>query len=237
MQTHEAYQNRPKSGEQEGRYRRGVGVAFGQWFYFYDPDTMVRLETSADGFTVKMATQDIGNGVKTSLARIVAEAFGIRPEAVNIEVGSSELPHGPSAAGSRVTASVYAPTEEASVLMRDRLFGLIAEEFELENAWFEDGGIKHKDGMLTWEEALGKIPPQQVEIKRGGDIMDRRRHHVSTGDIIDISKISGYDKITKTDEGGYRIGAQVKLDTIANDKNLIEHYPGLAMATRYSFWQ
>lgn len=169
VEHHDAYRNRPQVGEQTGRIRRGIGVAFGQWLYFYDPETTVRLETSADGFTVKMATQDIGNGVKTSLARIVADTFGIAPEKVNIEIGSTDHPHGPGAAGSRVTASVYAPTEEASVLMRDRLFGLIAEEFDLENAWFEDGGIKHKGGVLTWEEALAKIPPQHVEVKRGAD--------------------------------------------------------------------
>lgn len=85
---------------------------------------------------------------------------------------------------------------------------------------------------LTMASSLEEANSASGEIRAGGtDIMDRRRHHVSTGDIIDISQISGYDSITMTNDGGYRIGAQVKLDTIANDKNLIEHYPGFAMAT------
>lgn len=85
---------------------------------------------------------------------------------------------------------------------------------------------------LTMATSIDEAQNAQGEILAGGtDLMDRRRHHVSTGDIIDISQIGGLDKIESTSEGGYSIGANVKLDTIANDKNLIEHYPGLAMAS------
>jgi len=85
---------------------------------------------------------------------------------------------------------------------------------------------------LTMATTLEEAQNATGEIRAGGtDIMDRRRHHVSTGDIIDISKIDGYNSISATDDGGYQIGAQVKLDTIANNKDLIEKYPGFAMAT------
>lgn len=104
-----------------------------------------------------MATQDIGNGVKTSLTRIVAQTFGVEPESINLEIGSSKHPHGPTAGGSRVTPSVYTPTEQASQLMKDRLFGVVAEEFDLNNPSFVDGGLQHQDGFLSWEEALQTI--------------------------------------------------------------------------------
>jgi len=227
VEKHEAWQNRPKTGEQDGRYRRGVGIAFGQWFYFYDPDTTVRLETSSDGFTVKMATQDIGNGVKTSLARIVAETFGVRPEDVNIEIGSTKHPHGPGAAGSRVTPSVFAPTEEASHLMRDRLFGVIAEEFDLENAWFEDGGIKHKGGKISWDEAFDKIPPQSVEIRRGGD------GTVQTIGFNVMKRVMGLDLMFGQGLSQGAVIAEVEVDTLLGKTKVTRVWENLAVGRAY----
>jgi xanthine dehydrogenase YagS FAD-binding subunit len=69
------------------------------------------------------------------------------------------------------------------------------------------------------------------EIRAGGtDVMDRRRHHISSGDIVDVSRLKGYDTITTTDDEGLKIGAMVKVDTVANDPKVIEGYPGLAIA-------
>jgi len=85
---------------------------------------------------------------------------------------------------------------------------------------------------LTMATTLEEAQSASGEIRAGGtDIMDRRRHHVSTGDIIDISKVDGYNTISATKGGGYQIGASVKLDTVANNPDLIENYPGFAMAT------
>lgn len=85
---------------------------------------------------------------------------------------------------------------------------------------------------LTMASTLEEATTASGEIRAGGtDLMDRRRHHISSGDIIDISKIDDMGKIERTADGGYNIGASVKLHTIATDKNLIEHYPGLAMAS------
>jgi xanthine dehydrogenase YagR molybdenum-binding subunit len=170
VEQHEAYKARPKPASQTGqRYRRGIGISFGQWVYIYDPDTTVCLETSPSGFTIKLGTQDMGNGVRTSLARIVAQNFGVAPESINLEIGSSTYPHGPTSGGSRVTPSIYTPTEQASQLMKDRLFGVVAEEFDLNDPVVVEGGIRHQGGFLSWEEALRKAPPQHVEVKRGGD--------------------------------------------------------------------
>lgn len=228
VENHDEYKNRPKVGEQDGRYRRGIGVAFGQWLYIYDPDTIVRLETSSDGFAVKMATQDIGNGVRTSLARIVAQAFGILPDQVNVEVGSTDYPHGPGAAGSRVTVSIFAPTEEASHLMRDRLLGVIGEEYNLDNAWLEDGGIRHKDGFIPWEEALQKIPPQQVEIKRGAD--DSLTQRVG---FQFAKRLMGLDLMFGQGMSQGAVIAEVEVDTLLGKTKVTRVWENLAIGRAY----
>lgn len=70
------------------------------------------------------------------------------------------------------------------------------------------------------------------EIRAGGtDIMDRRRHGVSSGDMVDISRLTGYEAIAPLDDGGLKLGAMVKLDAIANNQTVIDGYPGLAIAS------
>ncbi len=165
----EVWRHRPPPGSQSGRFRRGVGLACGNWFYFYDPETRVELAAAPDGFRIATATQEIGNGVRTVLSNAVAEVFGIGPELVQVDIGNSQLPHGPIAGGSRVTASVFAPVREVAEAMRDRLFGQAAEELDLAEARIAEGGIAHRDGFLNWAEVLQKVPPQQAEARRGPD--------------------------------------------------------------------
>ncbi len=229
VEQHEAYQQRPKPETQtDQRYRRGIGISFGQWFYFYDPDTIIRLETSSAGFTIKTATQDMGNGVKTSLARIVAQTFGVEPESINIEIGSSKLPPGPTSGGSRVTPSVYAPTEQASKLMKDRLFGVVAEEYDLENPTFVDGGLQHKGGFLSWQEALQTVPPQHVEIKRGGDNLVQGAMHG-----IVFKRVLGLDIMMGQGSAQGAVIAEVEVDTLLGKVKVTRVWENLAIGRAY----
>jgi xanthine dehydrogenase YagS FAD-binding subunit len=85
---------------------------------------------------------------------------------------------------------------------------------------------------LTMATTVAAVQAASGEIRAGGtDIMDRRRHHISSGDIVDVSRIDGFDTITVTDGGGLKIGAMVRLNTVANDQAVIEGYPGLAIAS------
>ncbi|MEM7034550.1 MAG: FAD binding domain-containing protein [Chloroflexota bacterium] len=85
---------------------------------------------------------------------------------------------------------------------------------------------------LTMATSIAEAQTASGEIRAGGtDIMDRRRHHISKGDILDVSRLAGYDTMTTTNDDGLKIGAMVKLDTVANDQQVIAGYPGLAIAS------
>ncbi|MEM7346723.1 MAG: FAD binding domain-containing protein [Chloroflexota bacterium] len=85
---------------------------------------------------------------------------------------------------------------------------------------------------LTMATTVADTQAASGEIRAGGtDLMDRRRHHISSGDIVDVSRLAGYDTITAMDNGGLKIGAMVKLDTVANHQIVVEGYPGLAIAS------
>lgn len=163
------WQARTLPATKSARFRRGVGVAFGHWLYLYDPDTTIQLNASPEGFRIRTATQDIGNGVRTTLARIVGAVFGLAPTHVQVEIGDTQYPHGPIAGGSRVTPSVFDPTRQAALQMRERLFGLAAEELDLENAQAEAAGIRHAGGLIPWLDVVKQTPPQELLVRRGGD--------------------------------------------------------------------
>jgi xanthine dehydrogenase YagR molybdenum-binding subunit len=95
---------------QSGRYRRGVGVATGYWLYLWQPGSKVELAVKGGRIIASTATQDIGQGSRTVIANTVAHEFGLEPHDIEVRIGDSDLPEGPGAGGSRVTASVIPPT-------------------------------------------------------------------------------------------------------------------------------
>ncbi|TPQ32486.1 dehydrogenase [Bradyrhizobium guangdongense] len=103
--------NRPAS--QTGRYRRGVGVATGYWFYLWQPKVKVEVAVKGGRIVVSTATQDIGTGIRSVLADTLAREFDLEPGEIEVRIGDSVLPEGPGAGGSRVTASLMPPTLQA----------------------------------------------------------------------------------------------------------------------------
>jgi xanthine dehydrogenase YagR molybdenum-binding subunit len=106
----DVWRNRQTAASQQGRYRRGVGVATGYWFYFWQPGSTVELAIRNGRIVASTAVQDIGTGTRTVIANTVAREFGLDPEDITVQIGHSRLPEGPGSGGSRVTASVVPAT-------------------------------------------------------------------------------------------------------------------------------
>ncbi len=172
------WQDRGAVGSDNGRYRRGIGVAFGAWNYFYDPETQVQVEASANGIVATTATQDMGNGSRTVIAQAVADAFHISPLAVTVHVGNSQAVRGPTSGGSRTTNSLYYPAFTAATTVRNQLVAAAVTHFSLQDAAPGEGGIHHANGRLTWAQVLAQVPPQRAQAARGTDdrLVDRLEH-------------------------------------------------------------
>jgi len=114
------WRDRPVTGSQQGRHRRGVGVAAANWFYFVDPGTEIEVSVRRDALVVRNAVQDMGTGSKTLLARAVASVFDVDPTEVIVQVGRAGrgMPHGPTSGGSRTTASIWSTTVEAATKLQ-----------------------------------------------------------------------------------------------------------------------
>ena len=127
--TLQGWRDRPLSGSVTGRFRRGVGVAAAGWFYFADPNVTVTVGVEDGRLTVSTASQDMGTGSRTVLARAVADVFGIAPGEVGVDIGRSGAiegvapPHGPASGGSRTTASLWPAAVAAATRLRDAIGG------------------------------------------------------------------------------------------------------------------
>ncbi|PZG14766.1 xanthine dehydrogenase family protein molybdopterin-binding subunit [Nonomuraea aridisoli] len=89
----------------EGEWLIGTGVAASTYPARRSP-SKARAVVQDDGdVLVQVAAADIGTGARTALTRIAAEALGLAPERVHVELGDSDLPEAPVAGGSMGTAS------------------------------------------------------------------------------------------------------------------------------------
>ena len=75
---------------------------------------------------VLSAVQDIGSGIKTVLAQILAEQFGVPPAKVSVKVGDSNYPVGPNSGGSVTTASLTPAVRDAAWQASQKFLASIA---------------------------------------------------------------------------------------------------------------
>lgn len=163
------WQERSVLAEGNGRYRQGVGLSMASWLFIYNPDVKVTVSSSPQGITVSTATQDIGNGTRTSLAKAVEDAMGIERNLVTVEIGRADLPVGPVAGGSQVTASVYPTAYAAAEAVVAHLLREAEAKLGLQHVKAGNGGINHDGGFTPWADILAGAEPFSHTDQRGAE--------------------------------------------------------------------
>ena len=170
-------------GTGTGAKKRGMGLGSGRWGGGGGRGTEARVTINADG-TVEAVTgtQDIGTGIRTAIAIIVAEEFGLAPTDITVKVGDSEpgLPSGGSG-GSQTTASVAPVIKTAAAAAKQKLFERIAPLLEapVEELRVGTGTIyvvSDRMKTLTWAQATGQLGMESIseggqwdeELRQGG---------------------------------------------------------------------
>ena len=73
----------PRANADTGPVKRGVGLSQSVWYRFVSMNSGAEVRVHKDGSVeVLSAVQDIGSGIKTVLAQILAEQFGVPPAQV-----------------------------------------------------------------------------------------------------------------------------------------------------------
>jgi xanthine dehydrogenase YagR molybdenum-binding subunit len=118
-----------KRTPQVGSMRRGNeiigwGMATATWHAGRGSAT-VRVRLNADGTArASCATQDIGTGTYTILAQVVSQKTGIPIDKIEVVLGDSSLPEGPTSGGSTTTATVLPAVDQATQDVVDRVIAV-----------------------------------------------------------------------------------------------------------------
>jgi xanthine dehydrogenase YagR molybdenum-binding subunit len=111
-----------KPNSDPGPLKRGVGVAQSVWYRIVNMDSGVEVRVNRDGSVEALsAVQDIGGGIKTVLAQVVAEELGIDPGDVQVTIGDTVSPPGPPSGGSMTTTSITPAARNAAYKAKQQL--------------------------------------------------------------------------------------------------------------------
>ena len=161
------WSRRRPPGSDPGPIKRGLGVAQSHWPALVHVNSSCEVRILRDGSVeVLSSVQDIGTGVATVLAQVVAEELGLAPEDIAVRIGDTDFPAGPPSYGSRTTASITPPARNAAHRVLQRLLESVAPSFECPAGQLlaRAGRIGTADGArsITFREAAARLRTEQV---------------------------------------------------------------------------
>lgn len=117
----------------KGPKRRGIGIAIGMHHCASLPQDSATVKMNADGTAdVLSSAPDVGQGLKTATAQVVAEVLGQRYENVNVILADTSVtPLGPGVFASRGTSCAINAAYLAALDARRKLFELAAKMLEV----------------------------------------------------------------------------------------------------------
>lgn len=98
---------------------------------------------------VRLAAQDLGTGARTIFTQVAADAMGLDPSAVHVELGDSALPRAWIAGGSAGTATNSEVLLRVGTALRSRLAEIAVTSPGSSLYGLPPSEIQHVDGFLT----------------------------------------------------------------------------------------
>ncbi|SCF09368.1 xanthine dehydrogenase, molybdenum binding subunit apoprotein [Micromonospora coriariae] len=105
----------------DGRWLIGTGVAGASYPARARASAAAATARPDGGFLVRINATDIGTGARTALWQVAADALGVPPERVEIQIGDSDLPPAGVAGGSMGTSSWSWAVVRACEALREKL--------------------------------------------------------------------------------------------------------------------
>jgi xanthine dehydrogenase YagR molybdenum-binding subunit len=116
-----------------------------------------RASLFADGTVlIQCGTQDLGTGTYTILTQIAADAVGVKPEKVRVEIADTRLPEAPGSGGSTSAASAGSAVMEAGQALKSAMIGFVTGYVKTPFYNSANSDIEAKDGVLYSRNAPTK---------------------------------------------------------------------------------
>jgi xanthine dehydrogenase YagR molybdenum-binding subunit len=162
-------------GSDAGPVKRGIGVAQSVWYRLINLDSACEVRITQDGSVELLSgVQDIGGGIRTALAQVVAEELGIKPSDVTVRIGDTAYPSGPASGGSMTTGSISPAARNAAFRVKQQLIEQIAPYFGVEphrvkldkkNGRFYALGVEERPNILksiSFRQAAARLKTEQI---------------------------------------------------------------------------
>src|SRR5215469_12699 len=161
------WSSRHKPGADPGSIKRGLGVAQSVWYRIGNMDSAAEVRITRDGSVELLSgVQDIGGGIRTVLAQIVAEELGLRPQDVSVRIGDTNFPQGPPSGGSMTTNSITPAARDASYRAKQQFLEQVAPLLNTTPDQIELSGgrvsAKNSSDSLTFRQAASRMKTDEV---------------------------------------------------------------------------
>jgi xanthine dehydrogenase YagR molybdenum-binding subunit len=171
------WSQRHKAGADSGPVKRGLGMAQAVWYRIADVGASAEVRIGRDGSVEFMSSvQDIGSGIRTVLAQVVAEELGLQPRDITMKIGDTTYPQGPPSGGSQTTNSITPSARNAAYKAKRMLLEEIAPGLNVsaDDLVMSDGKVFAKDNpsvSLSFKQAAARMKTDDVSAtaKRGED--------------------------------------------------------------------
>jgi xanthine dehydrogenase YagR molybdenum-binding subunit len=196
---------RPASAD-GGPVKRGAGVAQSFWPGIVQTSAACEVRLDRDGSVeLRSSVQDIGSGIRTLPAQVVAEELGLRPEDISVRIGDTHFAPGPSSGGSKTAGSITPAARKAAYQVRKELFAAAAPAL---GAQPED--LAARQGRIF---ARGS-PSRDISFRQAASLLDKDAVSAvaERGDNYGGFRVSSPMNIAHEDLGGVQF-AEVAVDT------------------------
>jgi xanthine dehydrogenase molybdenum-binding subunit len=146
--------------EVQGVKRRGIGIAIGMHTCLAQPSDSAMVRMNPDGTCdVFSSDPEIGQGLKSAMAQVVAEVFGIEYGDVHVVLADTSItPYGPGVFGSRGTLAGVGTAYRAAEDAKRKLLEIAAGRLGASPQDLEAKGRKiyvkgHKERSISIQEA------------------------------------------------------------------------------------
>ena len=199
----------------------GLGMAAASWSSSRERCNAA-VELTANGrIAIKSATQDIGTGTYTIFAQVVCEKTGVPLERIDVFLGDTSLPDGPTSGGSRATSALL---PAALYAVNDAVTKLLALAAATEGSPFygmQAGELAVAGGRVHAKESLAAAAHLTgVSYVAGARVAKPPVGGVPFAEILKVARLEGISGV----------GATVPSSQTEKDKGFSQHSFGAQFA-------
>jgi xanthine dehydrogenase YagR molybdenum-binding subunit len=232
-------QKRRKPNSDPGPVKRGVGVAQAVWYRINSMDSGCEVRIHQDGSVEALsAVQDIGGGIKTVLAQVVAEELGLRPRDITVRVGDTQFPPGPPSGGSMTTTSITPAVRNAAYKAKERFVKEVASAWRVSPASISlaDGKVTSDGGKsASFKQAAGAMRTETVSATA------MRSPEYGNRDMMFLGGVQFAEVAVDTETGIIRVERVVAVHDCGRPMNLLglesQVNGGILQAISYALYE